>query len=89
MRAAVTVSVSMPPADLKMAEHLAKSTNRSVSGVLREGLKRLASDQYWRRVHETSQPKATALGVTQRDVPRLVKEYRSEKRAKTAKKKAR
>ena len=40
MRAAVTVSVSMPPADLKMAEHLAKSTNRSVSGVLREGLKR-------------------------------------------------
>ena len=78
----------MPPSELKMAERLAKATNRSLSGVVREGLKRLALEQYWQQVHAVARPKADALGITEEEVTRLVQEYRQEKRAKTSKKKA-
>ena len=88
MRTTKTVSISMPPAELKLAERLAKTTNRSLSGVVREGLKRLASEQYWQQVQAVARPKAEALGITENDVNRLVEEYRREKRAKTIKKKA-
>src|ERR1039458_2473240 len=85
MRTTKTVSISMSPADLKVAERLARTTNRSLSGVLREGLKRMASEQYWQQVHTIPRPKAEALGITEDDVTRLVGEYRVEKRAKIGK----
>ncbi len=74
MRTTRTVSISMSPADLKVAERLARATNRSLSGVFREGLKRVASEQYWQRVHAIARPKAQALGIGEHDVPRLVHE---------------
>jgi predicted transcriptional regulator len=89
MRTTRTVSISMSPADLKVAERLARATNRSLSGVLREGLKRVASEQYWQRVQAVAQPKAQARGIVEGDVGRLVHEYRKEKRAKNGKKKTR
>jgi hypothetical protein len=89
MRTTKTVSISMPPAELKLAERLAKTTNRSLSGVVREGLKRLAAEQYWQRVQAVARPKAEALGITENDVNRLVEEYRQEKRTKTTKKQTR
>jgi len=89
MRTTRTVSISLSPADLKVAERLARTTNRSVSGVLREGLKRVASEHYWQRVQATAQPKAQARGIAEGDVTRLVHEYRKEKRAKNGKKKTR
>jgi hypothetical protein len=85
MRTTKTVSISMPPSELKLAERLAKSTNRSLSGVMREGLKRLASAEYWQQVHAVAEPKAEALGISERDVNRLVEEYRRGKRNKKAK----
>ena len=78
----------MPPGELKLAERLAKRTNRSLSGLVREGLKRLASEQYWQSVQAVARPKAEALGITEADVNRLVKEFRQEKRAKAIKKKS-
>lgn len=78
----------MPPGEFKLAERLAKATNRSLSGVVREGLKRLASEQYWQRVQAIGRPKAEALGISESDVNRLVEDYRQEKRIKTIKKKA-
>ena len=77
----------MPPSELKLAERLAKSTNRSLSGLVREGLKRLAADQYWRQVQAMARPKAENFGITEDDVDRLVREYRREKHSKTTKKK--
>jgi hypothetical protein len=76
MRTTKTVSISMAPNELRLAERLAKSTNRSLSGVVREGLKRLAADQYWQQVHAAARPKAEALGIGESDVTRLVQEYR-------------
>jgi hypothetical protein len=55
-----------------------KTTNRSLSGVLREGLERLASEQYWQQVQAVARPKADALGIAEGDIPRLVDEYRKE-----------
>jgi hypothetical protein len=72
MRTTKTVSISMQPSEVKLAERLAKSTNRSLSGVVREGLKRLAADQYWNQVHSVARPKAEALGIAENDVNRLV-----------------
>jgi len=88
MRTTKTVSISMSPAELKLAERLAKTTNRSLSGVVREGLKRLASDQYWQQVQSFARPKADALGIAEEDVNRLIEERRREKRSRTIKKKA-
>jgi hypothetical protein len=79
----------MSPADFRLAEGLARNTNRSISGVLREGLKRLATEQYWRRVQDSARPKADALGIKEEDVARLVKEDRREKRVKAGKKRTR
>ena len=45
MRTTKAVSISLPPAELKQAERLAKQTNRSLSGLVREGLKRLQNEQ--------------------------------------------
>jgi hypothetical protein len=87
MRTTKTISISMPPSELKLAERLAKSTNRSLSGVVREGLKRLASEQYWQQVQAVARPKAEALGLTENDVNRMVEEYRREKPAKASAKK--
>jgi hypothetical protein len=87
MRTTRTVSISMSPADLKIAERLARATNRSLSGLLREGLKRVASEQYWQRVQAMAQPGAQARGIVEGDVTRLVHEYRREKRARNGKKK--
>lgn len=87
MRTTKTVSISMSPAERKVAERLAKTTNRSVSGVLREGLRRMASEQYWQQVQAVAGPQAAALGISEEDVNRLVHEFRQEKRGKSKQKK--
>jgi hypothetical protein len=45
MRTTKAVSISLLPAELKLAERLAKQTNRSLSGLFREGLKRLQDER--------------------------------------------
>ena len=45
MRTTRAVSISLPPAELKQAERLARQTNRSLSGIFREGLKRLKQER--------------------------------------------
>ncbi len=86
MRTTKTVSISMTPTELEEAEQLARETNRSLSGLLREGLKRLKTDQYWANVHAFARPRAFALNITEDDVVRLVHEYRGEKRRRPSKK---
>jgi len=86
MRTTKTVSISMSPSELKLAERLATSTNRSLSGVVREGLKRLAAEHYWQSVHAVARPKAEDLGITEADVNRLIMEYPQENRSKSTSK---
>ena len=79
MRTTRTVSISMSPADLKVAERLARATKRSLSGIFRERPNRVASEQYWHRVQAIAQPKAQALGIAEDDVARLPGEARQER----------
>ena len=44
MRTTKAISISLPPAELKLAERLAKQTNSSLSWLFREGLKRLQNE---------------------------------------------
>lgn len=80
MRTTKIVSISMTAAELKAAESLARQTNRSLSGLLREGLKRLQEDQNWHEVDSFAGPKAKARGLTEADVMRLIHEHRQEKK---------
>ena len=45
MRTTKTVSISLPPEQFKAGERLAKKQNRTVSGVLREGPRRLQMEK--------------------------------------------
>ena len=45
MRTTKAISISLTPAELNQAERLARQTNRSLSGLFREGLKRLREEE--------------------------------------------
>jgi predicted transcriptional regulator len=45
MRSSRAISISLPPSELRQAQRLAKETNRSLSGIFREGLKRLQHER--------------------------------------------
>ena len=62
MRTTKSVTISLPPAQLKMAERLAKKQNRTMSELFREGLRRLEQD-------EEAQPSPAAL----RDLGNLIR----------------
>jgi hypothetical protein len=78
MRSTKNVSISMTPAELREAEILAKATNRSLSGLVREGLQRLKIEQRWNVVNGYGHESAKRLGIAERDVVRLTKEVRKE-----------
>src|SRR5438045_8491502 len=48
MRTTKSVTISLPPAQLKSAERLAKKQNRTMSELFREGLRRLEQEEEWR-----------------------------------------
>src|SRR5437773_2641014 len=48
MRTTKSVTISLPPEQLKIAERLAKKQSRTMSELFREGLRRLKQDEQWR-----------------------------------------
>jgi len=48
MRTTKSVTISLPPAQLKSAERLARKQNRTMSELFREGLRRLEQEEEWR-----------------------------------------
>jgi hypothetical protein len=78
MRSTKTVSISMTPDELKEAEDLARATNRSLSGLVREGLQRLKVEQRWNEINAHGRKNAKRLGISEKDVVRLTKEVRKE-----------
>lgn len=78
MRSTRTVSISMTPAEFKEAEDLARATNRSLSGLVREGLQRLKIEQRWTEANRYGRESAERLGINEKDVVRLTKEVRKD-----------
>jgi len=68
----------MTPAEVREAERLAKATNRSLSGLVREGLQRLKIEHRWNETNAYGFERAKELGITESDVVRLTKQVRKE-----------
>lgn len=82
MRTTKTLSISLPPAQLKEMEKLAKKENRTMSELVRESFRRY---QYQRQLEEANaygRMKAEERGITEADVVRLTKEVRKDLSAK-------
>jgi CopG family transcriptional regulator/antitoxin EndoAI len=82
MRTTKTLSISLPPAQLKDAERLAKKEHRTLSELVREALR---SYQYQRQLQELNaqgRAKAAELGITEADVVPVIHQQRREKKTK-------
>jgi CopG family transcriptional regulator / antitoxin EndoAI len=81
MRSTRILSISMPEAQAKSAEQLAKAENRTMSELVREALRAYEKQ---RRAETTAKyrRKAEERGITEADVVRIVREVRKEEREK-------
>ncbi len=96
MRISKTLSISMPPAQFKQVEKLARQENRTMSELVREALRRYRQDQKTepkpqrintellaalRAVQEDARRSGLSK-MTQREIDAEIAAYRREKRAK-------
>ena len=70
MRTTKSVTISLPPAQLKIAERLAKKQNRTMSELFREALRRLEQDEWQRPFPATLQSFAQAVALFREDARR-------------------
>lgn len=82
MRTTTPISITLPPEMLKRARKLAKVENRTMSELLREAYREYERKRRWDELNSYGAQKAASLGITEADVPRLVKEVRKEMRTK-------
>ena len=66
------ISISMPEAQIKAAERLAKAENRTMSELFREALRRYQQQRREALIDKYRQ-KAETRGITEADVVRIVK----------------
>lgn len=78
MRTTKLITISIFPELLKEAEKIAKEENRTRSELIREALRRYIAEREWRRLQRYGISKAKKLRLQEKDVERLVDEYRSE-----------
>ncbi len=77
MKAARTVTISLPPALAREVDRLARKEGRTRSELFREAFRQYAARlERWERMFAEAQAAARAKGLTEADVVRIVKEYR-------------
>jgi Arc/MetJ-type ribon-helix-helix transcriptional regulator len=69
------ISISMPEAQIKAAQRMAKAENRTMSELIREALRRYQTERREALIGKYRE-KATARGITESDVVRIIKETR-------------
>ena len=72
------ISITLPPEMLERAKKLAGKENRTMSELMREAYREYERKRRWDHINEYGREKAAALGITEEDVPRIVKEMRKE-----------
>jgi predicted transcriptional regulator len=77
VKTAQTVSITLPPEMLKRAHAIAKRESRTMSELVREALRHYEQRSWWDEVNRYGSEKASARGIGQQDVERLVHETRS------------
>ena len=80
MRTSKIVSITLPPAMLKEAERLAKKENRTMSELVREALRYYQQGRRWDEINAYGRARASELGIRERDVVPIVKQFRKERR---------
>lgn len=82
MRTAKTVSITLPPDLLVLAQALAHKEHRTMSELFREALRRyMSADENWDALLKRTRSKGKALGISdEADVERLSDEFRRDKR---------
>ena len=69
------ISISMPEAQFKAAERIAKAENRTMSELFREALRRYQQQSRGQLIDKYSK-KAEGRGITEADVVRIIKDFR-------------
>jgi len=75
-----TEKVALPKELVDEAREAAEAEQRSVDQVLEEALRRYLDERKWQNLVEAGNRRATAKGLTEDDVPRLVEEARRDRR---------
>jgi metal-responsive CopG/Arc/MetJ family transcriptional regulator len=75
------VSISMPEAQVKAAEQLAKAENRTMSELIREALRNYEK-QKRAEITAKYRKRAQESGLTETDVLRIIKQFRADEREK-------
>ena len=73
----IQVSVSVPVTLFRDVEQIARREGRTKSRLFREALGRYVEDRRWRELRAYSTNRARRLRMTQGDVERAVREFRS------------
>jgi metal-responsive CopG/Arc/MetJ family transcriptional regulator len=83
MRAAKTISITLPPDLLVKAQAIAQREHRTISELFREALQSyMRVDPEWEALLRRTRASGQALGITsEADVERLSDEFRHEKSA--------
>lgn len=76
MRTTKVLSLSLPPTLFREAERVAKKEGRTRSELFREALRRYLQERRWAALRRYGAQQASRVGLTERDVERLIKEYR-------------
>ena len=72
--------LSMPPTLLAEIREAADEDQRTTEELVREAIERYLEDRRWQRLLAYGEQQARSLGLTDADVPRLIEEYRQERR---------
>lgn len=85
MKTSKNISITMPPEMVRDAVRLAKQEGRTISELFRETYRQYAWQRRWNEVNAYGRAKAKEMGITEKDVNRLIHEYRAEQRSKSKK----
>lgn len=77
MRNSMVFSISIPEAQFKAAEQMAKAENRTMSELVREALRRYEKERRQETIAKYRK-RAEERGLTEADVVRIIKEVRAE-----------
>jgi predicted transcriptional regulator len=74
-------SFPLPPALLLQVKAAAKEEHRPEDEIVREAVERYLDGRRWQRLLAYGEEQARKMGLSGADVPRIVDEYRREKRS--------
>lgn len=81
MRTTKVLSITVPPEMAKEAEKLARREGRTMSELMREAFRLYQREREWEAANAYGRERAREAGITEADVVRIIKEFRTEEAA--------